>query len=411
MPTLWRDADFLKLWTGQTISEIGTRVSREGIPLTAVLVLNATTSQMGLLVAVGGIATLFAGSWAGWHADRSRRRPTMIAADIGRALLLAMIPLAAWQGWLSLWTLFLVVGLAGVLTVFFDVAYQSYLPSLVGRDRLLEGNSKLQLTASTAEVVGPALTGFLVQLLTAPVAILLDACSFLASAGAIAAIGRVEQAVDTDRHAGGWRDMFAGADYVFRHPILRPLALRAVTAAFFWGFFSTLYVIYAVRELGIGPAVLGIIIALGGISSLTGALLVGRIVRRFPLGHTMIAAAVLSGLAALLIPLGTGPLWGAVCLAASQLFGDISYPIYNVPELTLRQRIAPPHLLGRVNACMQMLFKGVWPIGALMGGVLAANIGMRMTLVICGLGVLASSLWLVASPVRRLAREPGLPDG
>jgi predicted MFS family arabinose efflux permease len=402
MPSgLWRDPGFRRLWIGQTISEIGTRVSREGIPLTAVLVLEADASQMGMLVALGGAATLVAGPWAGWHADRARRKPTMIAADLGRALLLGLIPLAAWQGWLSLWLLFGVVGLAGVLTVFFDVAYQSYLPSLVPGERLMEGNSKLQLTASTAEVIGPAFTGFLVQLLTAPVAILVDAVSFLLSAASIALIGKREEAVDKQQHAGQLRDMFAGAGYVFGHQLLRPLALRAVTAAFFWGFFSTLYVIYAVRELGIGPAALGVIIALGGVSSFIGAVLVERIVARFALGRTLIGATILSGLAALLIPLGEGPFRGGVCLAASQLFGDIAFPVYNVPELTLRQKIAPPHLLGRVNACMQMLFKGVWPIGALVGGTLATYIGMRATLLVCGLGVLASSLWLIASPVRR----------
>lgn len=401
--SLWRDADFLKLWTGQTISEIGTRVSREGIPLTAVMTLGATTGEMGVLQALGGIAALVAGPWAGMLVDRARRKPILIAADIGRALLLCLIPLAASNGALSLWMLFGVVGLVGVLAVFFDVAYQSYLPSLVSRDQLMEGNSKLQLTASTAEVVGPAMTGFLVQLLTAPTAILLDALSFLVSAGSIAAIATHEEGPRTPEHGDeGWRSMFAGAAYVFRHEILRPLALRAVTAAFFWGFFSTLYVLYAVRVLGVKPALLGVIIALGGVSSFIGALLVQRVVGRFALGRTLIGAAVVSALSAMLIPLGTGPFWGPVGLAASQLFGDIAFPLYNVPEVTLRQRITPAHLLGRVNSCMQMLFKGMWPIGALVGGLLAARIGERATLFACALGVLLSAGWLIASPVRKL---------
>lgn len=403
MSSLWRDASFVKLWIGQTISEIGTRVSREGIPLTAVMTLGATAADMGLLQALGGIAALVAGPWAGMASDRIRRRPLMIGADLGRALLLAVIPLAAMYGRLSLWMLFAVVGLGGILTMFFDVAYQSYLPSLVRREQLLEGNSKLQLTASSAEVVGPAITGFLVQLLTAPRAILLDAISFLVSAASIIAIRKPEPAPAIHEHEGqGWREMFAGADYVFGHPLLAPLARRAVTFAFFGGFFAALYVYYAVRELGIGPAALGIIIALGGVSSLAGALLVPKVTQRFALGHTLIGAAILSGLAALLIPLGVGPVWGAVCLGASQLFGDISYPIYNVSELTLRQRIAPPHLLGRVNGCMQMLFKGVLPFGAAAGGFLAVQIGARATMLLCGLGILSSALWLIASPVRSL---------
>lgn len=400
---LWRDADFLKLWTGQTISEIGTRISREGIPLTAVLILGASTAEMGVLQALSGLAALLTGAWAGLVADRLKRKPLMIAADVARALLLAIIPLAAFRGALTLEILFIIVGLVGVCTVFFDIAYQSYLPSLLPKEDLLEGNSKLQLTASTAEVIGPALTGLLVQTLTAPRAILLDAVSFLVSGASIAAIRRPEWKPEKAAHEGeSWRDAFAGADYVFRHPMLRPLALRAVTAAFFWGFFAALYVLYAVRTLGITPLVLGIIVALGGVSSFIGALLVRRIVGRFPLGYTLIGATILSGLAAMLIPLGEGPFWGAVCLGASQLFGDIAYPIYNVPELTFRQRVAPAYLLGRVNGCMQMLFKGVWPLGALVGGVLGEAVGVRATMLLCGAGVLSSSVWLIVSPVRRL---------
>lgn len=400
--SLWRNPDFLKLWTGQTISEIGSRITRDGLPFAAVTLLGATPTQMGVLIALGGIASLIAGPLAGMLADRYRRLPLLIWSDVGRAVILAIVPLAALQGWLSLHVLYIVVAAAGLLTIVFDVAYQSLLPSLVPKDQLLEGNAKLALTASTAEMIGPALAGMLIQLLTAPVAILADSLSFLASAASIIAI-RTREAVRPAPHPdSGWRDSFAGMPYVFRHEILRPLALRATTAPFFFGFFSALYTLFAVRELGISAAALGIVIALGGCSYFLGAMLAERVLRWLPLGTTLILAVCMQGLCMMVIPFARGPFWGVIVLGLSQLLGDIAYPIYNIHELTLRQKIAPPELLGRVNACMQMLFKGMWPAGALVGGLLATDTGPRLTLLFAGLGVLASALWLVFSRVRSL---------
>src|SRR5260370_3703807 len=189
---LWRDPDFLKLWTAQAISELGSRITREGIPLTALLVLHAGAVQMGFLNALGGLAVLVFGLSAGVWTDRLRRRPVMIAADLGRAAVLASVPLAAWAGRLALGQLYAVAALAGVMTIFFDVADQSYLTALVAGDRLLEANAKLTLSSTIAEIAGPGLTGFLVQLITAPIAILFDAVSFLISALLLGAIRKRE---------------------------------------------------------------------------------------------------------------------------------------------------------------------------------------------------------------------------
>ena len=190
--SLWRHADFLKLWIGQTISEVGSRISRDGLPLTAVMVLGATSAQMGVLLAVGTSATLVFGLGVGVLVDRLRRRPVLIWADLGRALVLSWVPLAFMMKILSLPQLYAVAALSGVLNVFFDVAYQSYLPSLVERAHVLEGNRKLGLSSSTAEILGPGLTGVLIQLITAPMAILFDAISYLFSAGAVALIRKPE---------------------------------------------------------------------------------------------------------------------------------------------------------------------------------------------------------------------------
>lgn len=415
--SLWRDRDFLKLWTGQTISEIGSRITREGIPLTAVMLLHASPSEMGVLASLNGFAALLFGPVAGLVADRFRLRPILILADLGRAAMLALVPLLYAYGKLNMFTLYAVIAATAVFTTFFDVAYQSLLPVLVAREDLLEGNSKLTMSMTTAEMVGPATTGMLVQWLTAPRAILIDAISFLVSAVSVWLIrAEREDSIVKDQRKQtesiGWNELSAGFRLTFRDPILRALALRAATVAFFFGFFSTLYVLYAVQELKFTPVVLGIIVTLGGIGAFAGAIFAERIASHFSVGRTMIGAAMASGVISLLIPLAPGPGWMAVaCLGAAQLFGDVAYPVYGIHEATLRQSITPPDLLGRVTACSQLLFKGLWPLGALVGGALATLIGMRMTFALCSMGVLASALWLVFSPVRRLTVHPSGPGG
>ena len=403
MDNLWRHADFMKLWTGQTISEIGSRISREGVPLTAVLILRATPAQMGALTAIGAAAVLLFSLVAGIWVDRLRRRPILIAADLARAALLATIPLAAARNLLSMPQLYVVLALTGVLTVFFDVSYQSYLPSLVGRDQLLEGNSKLAMSSSAAEIAGPGLTGFLVQLISAPIAILFDAISFLFSALMVGLIRKPEP-TPTRHVRKHWRtEIGVGLRFIAQQPILRALAARSATAYLFYGLIGPLYILYGIRELRLSPAAIGIAIAMGGVGSLIGSSLAPRIGRRLGLGKTFIAASVVIGITAFFIPLAHGSVWLAMtCLLVSQLFGDAAFSIYEVNELSLRQTLAPHDVLGRVNGAMQLLSLGVWPLAAMVGGVLAGAIGLRATLTIAASGVLLSSAWLIFSPIRRL---------
>jgi predicted MFS family arabinose efflux permease len=399
--SLWRDPEFLKLWTGQTISEIGSRITREGIPLTAVILLHATPAEMGLLAALNGFAALLFAPIAGVVADRRRLRPILIWTDLGRAAVLALIPFLHARGNLGMTALYAVMAAVAVLTTFFDVAYQSLLPSLVNRDQLLEGNAKLTMSMSTAEMIGPASTGALVQWLGAPRAIAIDSVSFLLSALSVALIRKAETVRPVHEDAWSWSELSAGSRATFAHPILRAMALRAATVSFFFGFFSTLYVLYAIRELAFTPLILGIVVTLGGIGGFIGSICAHRIAARFTVGATMIGASLVSGALLLLIPLAPGPGWTAIlCLGAAQLLGDVSYPVYSIHEVTLRQSIAEPHLLGRVTAFAQLLFKGMWPLGALAGGALATGIGIRPTLALCAAGVLASTLWLYFSPLR-----------
>ena len=403
---LWREPDFLKLWAGQAVSQVGSGISSVGLPLAAILILGASPLQMGLLSGAGGAAVLVFSLFAGAWADRLRRRPILIFADLGRAAVLGTVPLAAVLHQLTMGHLYLVAAASGVLTVFFDVSYQAYLPSLVGRENILEGNAKLALTESIAGVTGPGLTGILVQWITAPMAILFDAVSFLCSAFSIWLIRKPEPQPECGPQPHLRREIAEGLRTSWREPILRALAKRTATAAFFGGFFGSLYMVFAIRELGLSAALLGAIISVGGASSLFGAFAAERLVRRFGFGRTFIGAAALTGAASLLPAIAHGPV--AVCavfLGAAQLF-DFAWPVYNINELSLRQAIAPYRLLGRVNSAMHLLFHGILPVGALAGGMLAQSIGMRPTMFAGALGFLLSTLWLVFSPIRSLRELP-----
>jgi len=417
---LWQDPDFLKLWTAQAISELGSRITREGIPLTALLVLHAGAVRMGLLNALGGIAVLVFGLAAGVWIDRLRRRPVLIAADLGRAALLLSIPAAALAGRLAMAQLYAVAALAGVMTVFFDVADQSYLPALVDRDRILEANSKLTLSSTIAEIAGPGLTGFLVQAITAPIAILFDALSFLASALLLAGIRKREPPPPRRPPEHVLTATLAGLRHIFADPVLRPLGVRSATAWVFHGFLGALYLLFAIDVLRLRPAVLGIVIATGGGGAMAGAFLAQRLERRVPLGPTFLATWALYGLTQFLIPLaGLAPRtaspagsphgagspggWLAVAmLIAVQLIGDMTLTVYSINEVSLRQRVAPAELLGRINAGMQLLARGVYPLGALIGGYLGERLGIRPTLTLAAAGLLLSTVWLLPSPLRRL---------
>jgi predicted MFS family arabinose efflux permease len=387
----------LKLWIGQTISGIGSRITREGLPLTAVIVLGATPAQMGILSATGGASVLLFSLWAGMIVDRVRRKPVMIAADVGRALLLTSVPVLALMHVLSMAHLIAVAACTGVLTVLFDVAYQSYLPSLVGPDDLFEGNRLLSISSSTAEVLGPSLTGVLVQLITAPFAILFDALSFVVSGISVWLIAKPEPAAHATPHESLRDEMLGGMETILAHPLLRALFFRSISAFLSMGLgLFSFYVLYAIRVLGLKPASLGVAIALGGAGSLIGGILSTRIARLVPLKFSFFASALLIGCLQVLTPLASSvPRFSLLLICLHQFFGDFAWTVYYVNETTLRQSVAPPHLLGRVNAAIQVASRGMLPIGALAGGFLGGRIGIVNTLWIGAAGILLSTLWLL----------------
>jgi MFS family permease len=320
---LWRQPDFLKLWAGQTVSLFGSQVTTLALPLTAVLVLRATPVQMGILGAAQFLPylllTLFAGVWV----DRRRRRPMLIVADLGRAGLVGLIPLLALLGWLRMDALYGIALLLGVLTVLFDLAYQSYLPALVQRTHLIEGNSKLQVSASVAEIGGPGLAGLLVQVITAQGAVLVDAGSFLVSVLSLTLIHKPEPApVAPPTRQNVRRELAEGLRLTFGNRYLRALAGEAATSNGFGEAITTLFVLYAVRQLGIGPERLGLILATGSIGALVGSATAGTLGRRFGVGPTIVGSMLLACLPLLVVPLaGPGVVLERVWVGAFQCAG------------------------------------------------------------------------------------------
>jgi MFS family permease len=401
---LWKNSDFVKLWLGQTVSHFGSGITGIALPLTAVLILAATPIQMGILGALDGVSVLVIGLLAGVWVDRLRRRPLLIATDLGRAFILSTIPLAALLGVLGIWQLYIVTALAGMLTVIFTVASPAYLPSLIPQESLVEGNSKLGMSDALAEIGGPAIAGPLVQLLSAPFAILFDSISFLFSACCVGLIRKPEPHLTTlEEKKSIFSDIIEGLRLVLKNPLLRSLAVSAGIFSLFGNFIGALYALYVIRQIGAPPIFLGLLVASGGLSALLGAFMAERVVLRFGLGKTVGIGLFMYGATGLLIPLAGGSVtFALILLFLSQFLGDASISIYFIAEVSLRQSLVPSNLLGRTNASMQFLSQGVAPLGALLAGILGGMIGLRLTIFIGVLGVMLAGTWLLLSPVRKV---------
>src|SRR5262245_31720110 len=336
---LWRHPDFLKLWIGQTISLFGSQITALALPLTAVLTLQATPAQMGALRATHSAAAMLAGLFAGVLADRIRRRPILIGTDIGFAVIASSIPVAAFLGLLRMEQLYLVQFFSGVLAVFSDVTHIAFLPSLAQRHQLVEAKSKLQTSSSAAAIAGPGLAGSLTQLLTAPMAIILDAISFLISALFIWLIRAPEPpaAPAADRKSI-WAEIGEGLRFVFGNSVLRPLSAAIAIHFLFNSLIYTVFILYASRELKIESALLGAIFAALGLGLLTGALAAARMATRYGQGPTMLGGTLTSAVAALLIPLAHGPLPAiVVILVFAQFLQAFGIQINGINLVSLRQ--------------------------------------------------------------------------
>ncbi|MGA3149393.1 MAG: MFS transporter [Acidimicrobiales bacterium] len=403
---LLRNRDFRLLWGGETISELGSQVSLLAIPLVAVNTLAATPFQMGALAAVSTAAFLVIGLPAGVWVDRLRRRRVMIASDLGRILALGSIPVAYALGALHLPQLYIVALASGVFTVFFDVAYQSYLPSLVGRQHLVEGNAKLTGSQQVAQVAGPSLAGGLVQAVGGPYAVALDAASFLVSAVAVGAI-RTDEPVPTvpkDGHPSLRHDIGQGLRFVFGDRLLRAITATTGTSNFFSGIQTAVEVIFLVKVVHAKPVVIGLLFAAGGVGGVFAAFLASPIARWVGGARaTLISSFAVA--AGLLIPLAT-PGAGVLFFGAGLFLSSFAVVVYNINQVSFRQRLCPDGMLGRMNATIRFVVYGILPIGAIVGGAIGTAIGLRPTLWVAVSGEALAGIWLLASPIRHMKDFP-----
>jgi len=405
---------FRRLWFGQTVSEFGSQVTMLALPLTAVLVLHASTFQVGLLTTAGYAAFLLIGLPAGVWVDRVRRKPVMVAADVTRMLVLASIPVAYGLGVLTLAQLYMVTFIHGVAAVFFDVAYLSLVPGLVGRQHVAEANAKLQGSVSVAQVSGPSAAGFLIGLLTAPVAFLADAASFAVSVLTLLIIRDRELAPGRAQRRSLRAEMAEGLRFVVTHPILRMIAGCTATANLFGSAMLAISVVFLVRQVHLGAATIGALTSLGAIGGVAGALSCGVLRRWIGSARLIWLSLAVTLPFGLLIPV-TFPGAGLACYAVGLFALSFGGVVYNVHQASFRQLLCPHRLLGRMNATIRFLVWGTIPLGGLLGGALGSWLGNRAALWACAIGACLAPIWVLASPLRRMRdtepvpAEPGLP--
>jgi MFS family permease len=407
-----RSPDFTRLWIGQSISLIGSQVTLLALPITAAVTLSASALQMGVLSAVESAPALLFGLLAGAWVDRNKRRPILIGADIGRALVLGVIPISALLGMLRVEVLYVVGFLTGTFGLFFNVTYRSYLPSLVGRQQLVKANSQLELSNSVAEIIGPGAAGGLVQLIGAPLAIAVDAFSFLVSAFSIVSIRAPEpnvKPIEEGTNLGS--EIIEGLHLVFGEQRLRALAGCISSLSLFNAAFEAVQILYLTRQLGLTAGWLGVIFAGGSVGFLLGALIADRLTRRLGLGRSLVLGVLVLGSSDLLVPLAgrIGTLWLVVSvLIVAQFFFGMGLTIFQIGQVSLRQSLTPDQLQGRMNATLSVLTWGVVPLGGLLGGLLGQVIGLSLTLMLAAIGEMMAVSWLVFSPVRRIQQIGGV---
>jgi predicted MFS family arabinose efflux permease len=402
-PPLLRQPEFLKLWAAQSISQIGDQITLLALPLVAVLTLDASAAQMGFLIAAELLPHLFFSLMAGVWIERSqRRRHLMILADVARALLLASVPLAAAFDVLSFPQVYAVAFAVGTFAVVFDVSWMTLFVSVVPRRDFVDANSKLSLSRSVSFVTGPSMAGFLVQLLTAPVTLLLDAFSYLGSALFLARIRAEEPPVEHDGN-GVLHSLREGMRFVLRDELIRADLACAATINLFNFVFHAIFILYATKELGVAPGTLGVALGAGAVGGILGALVAPHLERAIGIGRSVVIGAVLFPAPLILVPLASGSeLQLGLILGAAEFFSSVGVMIFDVSAASMTFLRTPDRIRSRTAGTFRFVNYGIRPIGALLGGALGTAIGLQTTLWIGVLGALAGVLWLFASPIPRL---------
>ncbi|MFI6679060.1 MFS transporter [Kribbella sp. NPDC050470] len=406
--SLWRDRQFRRFWSAQTVSEFGDRVTELALPLIAVLLLDATPAQVGFLTAavwLPNIASLFIGTWVDHRPDKRR---LMIAADVFRAILLLSLPAAYWLDLLTLGHLYAIAVLAGIADVVFGTSYASFFVRLVPRDKFLEANSKLSATRSISFMGGPAVAGALVQWLTAPVAILVDAFSFLVAAVQLGRLktppGPTEESTEPLLHRAR-----AGMRYLLHHPYLSRSLGCATTVNFFNLISLALLVLFASRNLELSAGTIGLAFGIGASGGLLGALAASPLSRIFGAGRVIAASSIIFPGSIAIAALADGPTWArATALAAAEFIGAFAVMCFDVPLNSLQAAVTHDHMRSRVAGAFSSINYGVRPLGAVVGGFLGTWIGVRETLLISAAGGFLAVLWLIRSPIIRTRDLDGL---
>ena len=400
---LWRSPDFRKLWISLTVTSFGAQVTNLALPLTAALLLQATPLQMGILVALETLPFALVSLHAGVLIDRVRKLPVVMACNIARGAALLAIPVAAFTHVLSVELLYVVGFFCGVQNVIGGAAYQVLLAQLAGRKRLVEANAKIALGETSAALVGPGLAGALIQVLTAPFAILLDAVAFLVSGFVLRRVHAPNDVAHDGPKAPVLKEIADGLRLVFRNRTLFALAWLAALWQFLHHMQVAVLILFATRELGLSAGAIGVVYMFGGLGCVIAAASAERLTARLGIGPVIVHGLILTALAWQAFGLIGGPVWAAtMLLGAAMLLFDFGGVLYGINYLALRQAITPDRMMGRMTATMRFLTVAMAPLGSLVGGALATGIGTRGTLLTVGvLGLLLAGGAVLWSPVRR----------
>jgi MFS family permease len=406
MPSLLRHRDFSLLWAGQTVSRVGTEISVLALPLIAIQILHATTFEVGSLTAVETLPFLLVGLPAGAWVDRMRRRRVLLVADIGRLVALGSIPIASAVGSITLVHLFIVAFVTGVFTVFFDVAYQSYLPELVDRRQLVDGNAKLAASESTAHVVGPGLGGALINWVGASTAVVADALSYALSFLCLIGIRTPAEVPERGAHPTSLvTDIREGLRFVWHEHRIRAVAFCTATSNLFSAVMGSVVLLLMTRVLGFSGGKIGLVFAVSGLGAVVGAVIAPWLARRFGVGRAIVLPIALGGVGPFLVATATGSLAPALIAGGFAIVGGTGVA-YNINQVSVRQALCPRRLQGRMNASVRFLVWGTLPLGGFLGGALGSIIGIRSTLWVAAVGQALAFLWLLPSPIPAMKDMP-----
>lgn len=398
-----KDAEFAKYWVGQTFSVFGSNIAAFALPLLATFYLEVTPSRLGLLQAMSGIPFLLFSLFVGVLVDRVRRLRLMIVSDFLRAVLIGLIPLLYLLDWLGIHHLYFIALGIGVLSVMFETAYQAFLPGFIGKDRLVGANSALQFSQSLSQISGPGAAGFLINLIAAPLAMIVNGLAFLASAVALARIRFRENVPNAKTNLSAQlRDVTGGLRLLLGHALLRPLTLAMGCVNLFFSAFLAAYFPYLKDHLGFTSFHTGLILSVGALGAVTAVFMAGRLSARMTPGMVVLVAEALFALGAWLVPLAGGPraLQVAMVVGAALVafFGGAAA---NIMAVTICQKVTPDRLLGRISAASKLFLGGLAPVGALLGGSLAESFGLRPTLFVAAAGITLTVAWMAASRLHR----------